>query len=497
MTDEQTTTHSADWYEQILDAMPDMVLVKGPKSRLLWANRTFREYYGLSNEELRQLIDGKHSDPDDTLQYVKDDHRVFQTGLNIDIPAEPITDANGTVRYMHTIKSPIHADGEVVRQVGVSRPVTDSALIAQTSKKRTESKESTESLRTLVRAMPSAVVMFDSAHRILACSEEFARLLTTLLAQPITIEELLGQDYVNQLEAILPLLSDIDATMEGMQPPRRVEAISSPGNVDSWIEIESRPWHDASGTISGSVAVLYDVTQQHLAQKELLQANDELSQFNYHVSHDLVSPITSTRGLLSTIAEDIKDAEYEQLPEMIAMAEGQLLKLSNLVNDLMVLARADTATVNATELDLAAMIHEIGATQHLDNDPDSTNDVELHLEVKTLNSDKTRITQVMTNLLSNARKFRDESEAEPRISVRSFKQGFCTVVEVSDNGLGIDNDLSHDVFTIFTRGSAQHSGHGLGLYIVKKHIDRVGGQVQITNHRKPTTFSISLPDKPQ
>ena len=490
-------SYSAAWFEEVLDAMSDMVLVKGPKSRLLWANREFREYYDLSNEQLRQLIDGEHSDPDDTVQYVRDDHKVFQTGKRLDIPAEPVTDANGVVRYMHTIKSPIFEDGKVVRQVGVSRPVTDTDLIEQMSKHRAERKESTESLRTLVRAMPSAVVMVDASHRILACSEEFAQLQTTLLSQPISIEDLLQENYSDRLEARLPLLDDIDATMAGSQPPRRVESVSPPGSADSWIEIECRAWHDASGAIAGSVAVLYDVTRKHLAQKSLLQANDELSQFNYHVSHDLVAPITTTRGLLNTIAEDIKDAEYDELPAMIDMAQGQLLKLSNLVNDLMVLAKADAESVNATEFDLATVVNEISNTQLMDGTPDASDNIELNLQVPTLHSDRTRITQVMTNLLSNARKFRDESEDNPCISVSSFQQDDHIVVQVSDNGQGIDQELSDEAFTMFTRGASQQTGHGLGLYIVKKHVDRVGGQVQISNHRKPTVFTIRLPDRPR
>ncbi|MGQ7845197.1 sensor histidine kinase [Granulosicoccus sp. 3-233] len=493
MTDAQST-NSAAWFEEILDAMTDMVLVKGPKSRLLWANREFREYYGLSNEQLRELIDGEQSDPDDTLQYVSDDHKVFQTGKMLDIPAEPVTDADGVVRYMHTIKNPIFEDGKVVRQVGVSRPVTDPDLIAQMSRNRAERKESTESLRTLVRAMPSAVVMVDASHRILACSEAFAQLQSRLLSQPISIEELLEEDYAERLEARLPLLNDIDASMAGEQPPRRIEAVSPADSAESWIEIECRAWRGANGAVSGSVAVLYDVTQQHLDQKNLLQANEELSQFNYHVSHDLVAPITTTRGLLNTIAEDISDAQYEQLPEMISMAQGRLLKLNNLVTDLMILARADTASVNATEFDLAAVVEDIITTQLADCDPDPADKVELHLDVSTLHSDRTRITQVMTNLLSNARKFRDESEDNPTISIRSFREDDQVVVQVSDNGLGIDKELGDDAFTMFTRGSSQHIGHGLGLYIVKKHVDRLGGQVRIASLRKPTVFSIHLPE---
>ena len=59
-----------DWYRAILDAMDDLVLVKGPKSKLLWANKAFLTHYGMSEAKLLDIVDGDHSDPDDTLQYL-------------------------------------------------------------------------------------------------------------------------------------------------------------------------------------------------------------------------------------------------------------------------------------------------------------------------------------------------------------------------------------------------------------------------------------------
>ena len=86
---ENTAPYSAAWFASALDAMDDLVLVKGPRSRLLWANRAFRDYYGMTNDELHSLIDGEQSDPDDTLQYVRDDRRVFVEQTSIDILSEP------------------------------------------------------------------------------------------------------------------------------------------------------------------------------------------------------------------------------------------------------------------------------------------------------------------------------------------------------------------------------------------------------------------------
>lgn len=113
-------------YQQILDAIADMVLVKGPKSRILWANKAFRDYYGMTNEQLKDLIDAPFVEPDFTQQYVKDDALVFETGKVLNIQEEPVTRHDGKIFFYNTVKSPIFdARGKVVMTVGVSRDVTE------------------------------------------------------------------------------------------------------------------------------------------------------------------------------------------------------------------------------------------------------------------------------------------------------------------------------------------------------------------------------------
>src|SRR6202035_106106 len=77
-------------FKQLLDALPDLVLVKGPQSKILWANNAFRAYYGMSNEQLRNLIDSLLVAPDMTNAYIQDDAKVFSTGQILEIPSEPV-----------------------------------------------------------------------------------------------------------------------------------------------------------------------------------------------------------------------------------------------------------------------------------------------------------------------------------------------------------------------------------------------------------------------
>ena len=125
-----TAFSSAAWeastFKQILDAISDLILVKGPKSKLLWANRAFLAAYGMSNAELQGIIDAPFVEPDLSQQYVKDDLQVFSTGKTLDIPEEPMKWADGKTRLVHTVKSPIFGkDGTVEMAVAVIRDITD------------------------------------------------------------------------------------------------------------------------------------------------------------------------------------------------------------------------------------------------------------------------------------------------------------------------------------------------------------------------------------
>jgi PAS domain S-box-containing protein len=122
---EDELMESERMHTQILDAVSDLILSKDPHSRIVYANKAFRDFYGMSMEELRGIIDAPFNEPGYTQQYLADDAYVFETGETRNIPQEPVTRHDGKVVQFHTIKSPVFgADGKVVRSVGVSRDIT-------------------------------------------------------------------------------------------------------------------------------------------------------------------------------------------------------------------------------------------------------------------------------------------------------------------------------------------------------------------------------------
>ncbi len=178
-------------FRQILDAITDMVLVKGPRSRLLWANRAFLEAYGMTNEELAGQLDAPFAEPDFTQQYIRDDHQVFSTGRPLDIPEDPLKTHDGRTLICQTVKSPIFGrDGKVAKTVAVIRDITE--------RKRLETAmvAAKEKAEEGVRA--KSAFLATMSHEIRTPLNGVLGMIELLMATPLTGEQ---RTYATSIEA--------------------------------------------------------------------------------------------------------------------------------------------------------------------------------------------------------------------------------------------------------------------------------------------------------
>ncbi|MBF0209216.1 MAG: PAS domain-containing protein, partial [Oligoflexia bacterium] len=104
---EKKLKESEENLNQILDTIGDIVFVKSPEAKLMWGNKALRTYYGMTSEQLTDIIDAPFVAPDITQKYIRDDLHVAATGEVLDIPEEKITRYDGVVHIFHTIKAPI------------------------------------------------------------------------------------------------------------------------------------------------------------------------------------------------------------------------------------------------------------------------------------------------------------------------------------------------------------------------------------------------------
>ncbi len=157
-------------YEQILNRLPAMVIIKDTHSRLTYGNQTFRDLYGMSQTELQGLIDAAFNDPTYTAQYVEDDTYVLQTGQIREVE-EPVTRHDGVVRMVHTIKAPLYnQDGQIDALVAVCTDITErkqaqvalEALNADLSHQVAQQTAALHVFQALVDNVPDAVAITDA-----------------------------------------------------------------------------------------------------------------------------------------------------------------------------------------------------------------------------------------------------------------------------------------------------------------------------------------------
>lgn len=253
----------AEWYRSIIDAMQDMVLVKGADSRLVWANRALLEYYGLTEEELEGLVDGPQSDPDDTLQYVRDDRTVIETGTSVFVAAETITDAGNNAHNFNTIKSPILEGSRVVGTVGVSRPVRE--IHSDDVGSHDEAKRFTVPLRAITDSFPTPMVLLDIGERVVNSSP----LWDDAFGAP---KRSAGVFFVKAYPSLAELHDLIDGALKGGEPVTRILTIERTG-TSIMFQFALAPWRYPDGSIGGVTVTAADVTRLHRQEVALKASN--------------------------------------------------------------------------------------------------------------------------------------------------------------------------------------------------------------------------------
>ncbi len=325
-------------YQQILDVIEDMVLVKGPRSKVLWANKAFRDLYGMSNAELHGLVDSPRTEPDFTQQYVRDDQRVFETGDRLVIDEEPATRHDGAVRRLTTVKSPLRgAGGEVLGTVGVSRDITD--------KRRAE--RDRQLLERAIGAASQGILVAASDEEELPVTyvnAAFAR----LSGRPVA--ELLGASF----RRLVGSVADAAAAEQLARAvaERREISVEFPAERDgarAWMRMALTPVRDASGQVTSFVAIQADITAERERRRHELALKEQqhLIERQQRTIHSLVTPIIEIwDGVLTMpiigVVDSVRAAEM-----MTALLEAVSVRRARFtIVDLTGVDIVDTATAN-------------------------------------------------------------------------------------------------------------------------------------------------------
>ena len=225
----------------------------------------------------------------------------------------------------------------------------------------------------------------------------------------------------------------------------------------------------------------------------LSEANQELEQFAYAASHDLQEPLRTLISFSSFLRDDVGDNLSPEAATDLEHITSAARRMQRLIKDLLALSRASRSALQMTEVPLDECLRDsLDALRERLSETGAK--VEL-LALPVMAADRRLLTQLFQNLLSNAMKFQRD-EATPEITVAARQQDSMWLVEVKDNGIGIESDYVDQIFAPFKRlhGMAEFEGSGVGLAICKRAVERHGGRIWVESSRdNGSCFQFTLP----
>jgi two-component system sensor kinase FixL len=239
-------------------------------------------------------------------------------------------------------------------------------------------------------------------------------------------------------------------------------------------------------------AQLKEAREQLIEQLE--QKNAELERFTYTVSHDLKSPLITIKGFLGGLEKDARAGNFERHNADIARIGKAADQMKLLLDDLLELSRVGRIVSPPEPISLSELAAQ---TIELLSGPIAERGavVTVHDPLPTIEGDRTRLTEVLQNLIENALKFsRDGEPARIEIGASGHEEGRA-VCFVRDEGVGIDPKYTNKVFGLFERLDHLQEGTGVGLALVKRIVEFHGGRVWVESVGlgRGSTFYFTLP----
>ncbi len=368
-----------------------------------------------------------------------------------------------------------------------------------------------------------------------------AQLHTIFEQAPVGLAQLTGPDYVidvvnpaicamwgrerthmlgQPLFAVLPevvdqgipkLLAEVYRTGEPFIAEEMPLQLLRDGQLElAYFQFVYQPLTDTEGQVTAIVVVVTDVSARVLSRRQLAQANEELraaneqlihtntdlDNFIYTASHDLKAPIANIEGLLLLLRKQLPTAAQQVglVPRVLGMMQESVERFQLTITQLTDLTRlqqvrtepaqevALAAVVEAVRLDLAPLVEVTGAQLTVDVSACAT----VQFAPQHLRS-------IIYNLLSNAIKYRHPDRV-PQVQLRCHVAENATVLEIADNGLGLSEQQQGKLFRLFQRLHTHVEGSGVGLYMVKRIVENVGGTISVRSELGVgTTFTVTFP----
>ncbi|MBW3582882.1 MAG: HAMP domain-containing histidine kinase [Euryarchaeota archaeon] len=255
-----------------------------------------------------------------------------------------------------------------------------------------------------------------------------------------------------------------------------------------------------------AAAMRRDIEEQQRMARELKERSGELESFVYAVSHDLKTPLVSLEWLVHSLEESLDDKQtkkqrQESLERILGRIHANIDGMDTLISDLLELSRVGRVEGAAHPVDLGALVQKV-----VDDYEAQCKENGARIEVEkttlpTIMADRTRMEQVLRNLVGNAIKYGRMKDGHIRIRARLDEQSHGDdrlLVEVEDNGPGVPEEFREQIFMLFQRAPDPYGrpiqGTGVGLALARKIARSYGGDLFVSpSEMGGARFVLALP----
>jgi len=224
---------------------------------------------------------------------------------------------------------------------------------------------------------------------------------------------------------------------------------------------------------------------------ELQKVNRELDRFFYSASHDLKVPLLDIKGAINSAMADIREPSVLGYFDTLKQRAN---RMDHFLQDIIDYSRNSHTHLRTEPINLHELVQQVLENFSFVSGADKVRFVTNIAVNKLIIGDRVRLMVVLNNLIGNAIKFHRLDQADPWIKIEFVGDEYQIIGKVDDNGSGINDDLQSKIFNMFFRGTNQSKGSGLGLYIVKETIEKMGGSVSvISSEGSGTSFTFNVP----
>ncbi len=237
----------------------------------------------------------------------------------------------------------------------------------------------------------------------------------------------------------------------------------------------------------------YRKTKEEQLQAEVENLYGILELFTYSTSHDLRSPIATVEGLINLIE---MEEDPSKVKHYVSLIKQSVYKQDYLLQNITDLLKNERMPLKNTLVDVRQLVEEV--LFDLDFlDPQEEIEKIIYIAPQApVCLDRIRLKTILHNLLSNALKFQHTDKREKHVIVGIESNQQHIILSIEDNGIGIKTENREQVFDMFYRATSHNHGAGLGLYIARRTVQKMGGHIRFCERQqRGIRVLIELPNQ--